>query len=70
MDNQDCNSQFSHQKDTIEYIKIISTLLNLPINDEYQNGVVANFERIKSIAEVVNNFTVPEEINIAPIFEP
>ncbi|MEA5618487.1 DUF4089 domain-containing protein [Cronbergia sp. UHCC 0137] len=62
MDNQNFNTQ--------EYVKQMSLLLQLPINDEYQDEVIANFERIKSIAEIVNSFTLPEEIEIAPIFKP
>ena len=62
MENQDFNVQ--------EYIKQMSLLLDLPINDEYKDGVIANFEKIKDIAEIVNNFPLPESIEIAPIFEP
>lgn len=53
-----------------EYVKQMSLLLDLPINDEYQDGVIANFEKIKDIAKIVNNFPLPESIEIAPIFEP
>jgi len=62
MENQDFNVQ--------EYINQMSLLLDLPINDEYKDGVIANFERIKDIAEIVNNFPLPESIEIAPNFEP
>lgn len=62
MENQDFNVK--------EYVKQISILLKLEINDEYQDGVIANFERIKDIAEIVNNFPLPESIEIAPNFEP
>ena len=53
-----------------EYVEQMSLLLNLEINDEYKDGVIANFERIQDIAEIVNNFPLPESIEIAPIFEP
>jgi len=62
MENQDFNVQ--------EYVNQMSLLLDLPINDEYKDGVIANFERIKDIAEIVNNFPLPESIEIAPNFEP
>lgn len=62
MKNQDFNVQ--------EYVKQMSILLNLEINDEYQDSVIANFERIKDIAEIVNNFPLPESIELAPTFEP
>ena len=53
-----------------EYVNQMSLLLDLPINDEYKDGVIANFEIIKDIAEIVNNFPLPESIEIAPTFEP
>ncbi|MBK1989006.1 DUF4089 domain-containing protein [Sphaerospermopsis aphanizomenoides BCCUSP55] len=53
-----------------EYINQMSLLLDLKINDEYKDEVVKNFQRIKSIAEIVNKFPLAEEIEIAPIFEP
>ena len=52
-----------------EYVNQMSLLLNLPINEEYKDGVIANFEKIKDIAEIVNNFPLPESIEIAPLFE-
>ncbi|MBD2365148.1 DUF4089 domain-containing protein [Anabaena minutissima FACHB-250] len=52
------------------YVDQMALLLDLPIKDEYRDGVVANFERIKAIAQLVNSFPLPEEIEIAPIFEP
>ena len=52
-----------------EYVNQMSLLLDLPINEEYKDGVIANFEKIKDIAEIVNNFPLPESIEIAPIFE-
>ncbi|MBS3026325.1 MAG: DUF4089 domain-containing protein [Dolichospermum sp. DET50] len=62
MENQNFNTQ--------EYIQQMSLLLNLSINEKYKDGVITNFEKIKDIAEIVNNFPLPESIEIAPIFEP
>ncbi|MEH2044886.1 DUF4089 domain-containing protein [Nostoc sp.] len=45
-------------------------LLDLQLKDEYRDGVVANFERIRAIANLVNSFPLPEEIEVAPVFEP
>ncbi|RCJ18676.1 hypothetical protein A6S26_28245 [Nostoc sp. ATCC 43529] len=56
--------------DVDEYVKQMGLLLDLEIGDEYFDGVVANFERIKAIANLVNSFPLPEEIEVAPIFEP
>ncbi|MFN6515983.1 MAG: DUF4089 domain-containing protein [Nostoc sp. CreGUA01] len=56
--------------DVGEYVKQMGLLLDLEVRDEYFDGVVANFERIRAIANLVNSFPLPEEIEVAPIFEP
>lgn len=53
-----------------EYVDQMSLLLDLQLRDEYRDGVVANFERIKAIALLVNEFPIPEEVEVAPVFEP
>jgi hypothetical protein len=53
-----------------EYVDLMALLLDLQLRDEYRNGVVANFERIKAIAQVVNEFPLPEDVEAAPTFEP
>ncbi|NJM70905.1 MAG: DUF4089 domain-containing protein [Scytonema sp. RU_4_4] len=53
-----------------EYVDLMALLLDLQLRDEYRDGVVANFERIKVIAQVVNEFPLPETIEAAPVFEP
>lgn len=58
------------EQDLGVYVEQVALLLDLPIKDEYRDGVVANFERIKAIAQVVNSFTIPEKIQPAPTFEP
>ncbi len=62
MESQDFN--------VVEYVNQMALLLDLQIIDEYQDGVVANFERIKAIAHLVNSFPLPEDIEVAPVFEP
>ena len=52
------------------YVDNMALLLDLQLRDEYRDGVVANFERIKAIANLVNEFPLPEEIEVTPIFEP
>lgn len=56
--------------DVEEYVRQMGLLLDLEIRDEYFDGVVANFERIRTIANLVNSFPLSEEIEVAPIFEP
>jgi Protein of unknown function (DUF4089) len=52
------------------YVEQMALLVDLNLREEYTDGVVANFERIKNIAKLVNEFELPEEIEVAPIFEP
>ncbi|NMF65494.1 DUF4089 domain-containing protein [Brasilonema octagenarum] len=53
-----------------EYVDLMGLLLDLELRDEYRDGVIANFERIMAIAQVVNEFPLPETIEAASIFEP
>ncbi|MEH2115307.1 DUF4089 domain-containing protein [Nostoc sp.] len=53
-----------------EYVDQMGLLLDLEIADEYRDGVVANFERIRAIANLVNSFALPEDVEVAPVFEP
>ncbi|BBD66175.1 hypothetical protein NIES4072_01460 [Nostoc commune NIES-4072] len=53
-----------------EYVDLMALLLDLQLRDEYRDGVVANFERISAIANLVNSFPLPEDIEVAPVFEP
>ncbi|AUT03384.1 DUF4089 domain-containing protein [Nostoc sp. CENA543] len=62
MDNQEL--------DVAVYVDQMALLLDLPIKDEYRDEVVANFERIKAIAQLVNSFPLPESMEAAPVFEP
>jgi hypothetical protein len=56
--------------DVGEYVDLMGLLVDLRLGDEYRDGVVANFERIKAIAEIVNSFELPDDVEAAPIFEP
>lgn len=60
----------SQEFNAMEYIQQTSKLLNMQIQDEYQNGVINNLQIIQQIAEMVNQFSLPEEIEISPVFEP
>ncbi len=52
------------------YVEQMALLVDLELRDEYKDGVVANFERINNIASVVNEFELPDEVEVAPVFEP
>lgn len=60
----------SEEFDVGEYVDLMALLLDLQLRDEYRDGVVANFERIQAIAQIVNEFPLPENIEAAPVFEP
>jgi len=52
------------------YLAQSAKLLNLPIPEECEQGVLDNFVRMQAIAALVNEFPLPEDIEIAPIFQP
>ena len=52
------------------YIEQMSEILDLPIDPEYRPGVVKNFASICAIATLVTDFPLPEDIEVAPVFEP
>jgi hypothetical protein len=56
--------------DVGEYVDAMGLLMDLRLRDEYRDGVVANFERIRAIAQIVNSFELPDDVETAPIFEP
>ncbi len=56
--------------DVGEYVDQMALLVDLRLKDEYRDGVVANFERIEAIAQLVNSFPLPDNIEVAPVFEP
>ncbi|MBE9207023.1 DUF4089 domain-containing protein [Nostoc sp. LEGE 06077] len=60
----------NQELDVNKYVEQMSLLLDLPIKNEYRDGVVANFARIQAIAQLVNAFPLPTEVEPAPVFEP
>jgi hypothetical protein len=56
--------------DVAEYVDMMALLMDLQLPDEYRDGVVANFEKIQAIAQLVNEFPLPDNIEVAPVFEP
>ena len=53
-----------------EYVDLMANLIDLPLDPEHRPGVVANMVRIAQIAQVVTEFSIPNEIEAAPVFEP
>ncbi|UBF25632.1 DUF4089 domain-containing protein [Kovacikia minuta CCNUW1] len=56
--------------DPTAYIDQAVAVLGLPLQPEHKPGVVENFVRIMAIAQLVNEFPLPEETEAGPIFEP
>lgn len=56
--------------DVAEYVDRTALILDLEINSEYRKSVIANFERIHAIAQLVNEFALPETVEASPMFEP
>lgn len=52
------------------YVEQAADVIGLPIPDEYHQSVVENFERIHKVAQLFLEFSLPEETEIAPVFEP
>lgn len=55
---------------TEAYINQVAELINLPLDPEHRPGVIENFERIVVIAKLVTEFPLPDDLEVAPIFEP
>ena len=55
--------------DAAAYVDQQALALSLPIAD-YRSGVIANFERIHTIAQQVLDFPLPVGLVAAPVFEP
>ena len=53
-----------------EYVDQMAIVLDLHLNPEYRTGVIENFTKIKAIAQLVNEFPLPDHIESSPIFEP
>lgn len=56
--------------DVEEYVDLMALLLDLQLKDEYRDGVMANFEGIMAIAQVVNEFPLPDELEASTEFHP
>ena len=53
-----------------EYVDRTAELINLPLDPEHRPGVVVNFQRIVAIVQLVTEFPLPPEVEVAPLFEP
>jgi len=51
-----------------DYIDAAAAAIGLPIAPEHRAGVVLNLARLESMARLVMDFPLPEEVNPAPVF--
>lgn len=56
--------------DLAEYVDAMALVLDLPIPAAHRSEVIENFAKLKAIAQLVNEFDLPAEIEVAAIFEP
>lgn len=66
----DCGQMDEKTLDVAEYVEQMALLLDLQLKPEHRPGVVENFGRIRAIAQLVNEFPLPAEIEAYPVFEP
>ncbi|RMF27318.1 MAG: DUF4089 domain-containing protein [Cyanobacteria bacterium J083] len=57
-------------KNLATYVEITAQMLNLNLKPEYLAGTISNFVAIATLAYLVTDFKLPEEIEAAPIFRP
>ncbi len=57
-------------EDAAQLVNLMAQLLQLSIAPDHQPGVIANLLRTAEIAELVMEFPLPEEIEVASTFEP
>ncbi|MBW4582660.1 MAG: DUF4089 domain-containing protein [Tildeniella nuda ZEHNDER 1965/U140] len=56
--------------DAAALVDQLAALVALPLQPDHRPGVIDNFARIVSIAQLVTEFPLPDDIEIAPNFEP
>ncbi|QZZ23359.1 DUF4089 domain-containing protein [Leptothermofonsia sichuanensis E412] len=56
--------------DAAEFVEQMAAVIGLPLQPDHQPGVVDNVTRIIALAQLVAEFSLPEEIEIAPVFQP
>jgi hypothetical protein len=56
--------------DPTDYVHAAASLIDLPLDPHDVPSIVTNFARIEAIAELVLEFSLPDNIEAAPIFEP
>ncbi|NEO37840.1 MAG: DUF4089 domain-containing protein [Moorea sp. SIOASIH] len=56
--------------ETATYVEAMAQLLDLDLKPQHRPGVIKNFATIYAIASLVTEFSLPDDIAAAPVFEP
>lgn len=56
--------------DAETYVDQMAALIGLPLPAETRAGVIENVQRMQAIAPLVLEFPLPDDLEIAPVFEP
>ncbi|WP_424098284.1 DUF4089 domain-containing protein [Moorena producens] len=56
--------------ETATYVAAMAQLLDLDLKPEHRPGVIKNFATIYAIASQFTEFSLPDDIAAAPVFEP
>ena len=59
-----------HPLDPAEYVDRMALLLELPLDPAYRPGVIDNMTRLIPLAQLVMEFSLPENIDISSDFLP
>ena len=51
-------------------VDLLAAALQIPLDPAHRPGVIANFQRSVEIAQLVMEFPLPDELEVAPVFEP
>jgi hypothetical protein len=58
------------ESEIVEWVEQMAQILDLPLEPDYRAGVIGNFTRTAAIAQQVLEFPLPDDLEIAPTFEP
>ena len=56
--------------DPAQLVDLMAQVLQIPLDPEHRPGVISNFVRNTEIAQLVMEFPLPDDIEVAPTFEP
>ena len=60
----------SDQKDVGAYVDAMAQIVGLPIEPQYRDAVIANFERAAQIASLALVEPLRDDLESAPVFRP